>query len=429
MVSICFSKLVASGMLVCPAVRLTSDSADGYDSDIEKRMQDLDMDIAEQIDNGALDNDDNSTVQHVYFGEEFNTNARSDVLTMNIPDGVSEETAAAPVCKPLLEKEDDEKTEQHVYFLEQIPTNASNESSTVDVPDDVSDTTTTTPVCKALPSGHIMQVSKQTADDAESLFSRVSKYDKRDTKFDEAKTIQEDMSQLLTACRSGDAGVVKRLRENANAAITINKVSDYEDVSFRDARRNEDTMSKARFGVSIEGGFTPLILASAMGHVSVIRELLLFSGIEINKMNNKRSAALDLACTKGHPGVVSLLLLQQETKVNGVLGKSPLIDCFSAWPEVTQGNLDCLSLLLAHPKIDVNKKGDLGMTPLMCACERPGMELDMRKQVVRMFVDHPSTDVTIKEDWGGCTAESYLNQEGEDEIMFMMFIMKMKSKR
>ena len=86
----------------------------------------------------------------------------------------------------VLEKEDDEQTIQHMYFDEECAvTNEGNESSGVDFADDVSEATTSAPVCKVLPSGHIMQVSKQKDDDGMSIFTSMSKFDKKDKNFSE----------------------------------------------------------------------------------------------------------------------------------------------------------------------------------------------------------------------------------------------------
>ena len=49
----------------------------------------------------------------------------------------------------------------------------------------MSEATTSAPVCKVLPSGHIMQVSKQKDDDGMSIFTSMSKFDKKDKNFSE----------------------------------------------------------------------------------------------------------------------------------------------------------------------------------------------------------------------------------------------------
>ena len=106
------------------AIFLASDSADGTGSDIEERMKDLDLHIQQE---------------------------RSSTVG----------------------KEDDEQTVQHMYFSEDTVTEKEQEGSSVDIPDDISESTCAS-VCKALPSGHIMQVTKQPipiGDGTESLFS------------------------------------------------------------------------------------------------------------------------------------------------------------------------------------------------------------------------------------------------------------------
>ena len=120
------------------AIFLASDSADGTGSDIEERMKDLDLHIQQE---------------------------RSSTVG----------------------KEDDEQTVQHMYFSEDTVTEKEQEGSSVDIPDDISESTCAS-VCKALPSGHIMQVTKQPipiGDGTESLFSRFSIYDKKDKNFGE----------------------------------------------------------------------------------------------------------------------------------------------------------------------------------------------------------------------------------------------------
>ena len=113
-------------------------------------------------------------------GSGSDIEARMKDLDLDIQEGSSS----------IIEKEDDVTTVQHMYFAEDTVTEKEQEGSSVcvDIPDDISEATTSAPVCKHLPSGHIAQVSKQPipiGDGTESLFSRFSKYDKKDTNFGE----------------------------------------------------------------------------------------------------------------------------------------------------------------------------------------------------------------------------------------------------
>ena len=127
----------------------------------------------------------------------------------------------------LLEKEDGEQTVQHMYFEEEgAPTNEGNESSGVDFADDVSEATTSAPVCKTLPSGHIMQVSKQKDDDGMSIFTSMSKFDKKDKNFSEKQYLgvlssyRQTHSFNIDRCCAVAGGAALCVLSGASAKVT-----------------------------------------------------------------------------------------------------------------------------------------------------------------------------------------------------------------
>lgn len=120
----------------------------------------------------------------------------------------------------------------------------------------------------------------------------------------------------------------------------------------------------------------PLLLLIREGHVAVV-ELLLTSyssadagtrRIDVNQATSTDwTTPLYMACQEGHSGIVRMLLAFEEIAVNKGTddGTTPL---FMACQEA---HIEVVTLLLAHARIDPNKATmDDGVTPLYIACER-----------------------------------------------------------
>jgi ankyrin repeat protein len=150
---------------------------------------------------------------------------------------------------------------------------------------------------------------------------------------------QQGTGLLYIACRNGDIEVIKLLL--AYEGIEINKV--------------------------MQDGGTPLYIACQNGHVEVIERLLAHDGIDINKARQDGVTPLYIACQNGHVEVIKLLLAQDGIEINKARqsGTTPLyIAC-------QYGRSAIVDLLLQSNKPDVNAIGIEGHTPLLVACLSP----------------------------------------------------------
>jgi hypothetical protein len=109
---------------------------------------------------------------------------------------------------------------------------------------------------------------------------------------------------------------------------------------------------------------TPLMGASARGHVGVVRWLL-DQGAALNEQGANGCTALALACSEGRTPVVKLLLEEgADPTIVMIAGSTPLIAASD------HGHLEVVRLLLAHPggKATINNFDRDGETALWRAC-------------------------------------------------------------
>ena len=124
------------------------------------------------------------------------------------------------------------------------------------------------------------------------------------------------------------------------------------------------------------GGVTALMSASFYGHVDTVKALLEQSDLDPNipfyQAEGVRdpmsqgwygATALHGACSKGHSGVVQVLVQDNRTNVNATanMGYTPLHT--AAW----YGNAQCVENVLANRHVAVNIVDKFGHTPLWCA--------------------------------------------------------------
>ncbi|XP_067648871.1 ankyrin repeat domain-containing protein 50-like [Haliotis asinina] len=172
---------------------------------------------------------------------------------------------------------------------------------------------------------------------------------------------------LHCACLHGQLGVVKHLLSQTN--IEIN-------------RRGKD-------------GRTPLMVAVIQG-LRYVMELLIRNGADVSQVDEEGNNVLHLACKFGLLDVVEYLLSQNSVDINtrGRGAMTPLMmavvyrhsDVFKFLmrngADVSQVDdygcsvlhlscrgreMDVVKYLLSQSSIDINKKGDKGMTPVMVA--------------------------------------------------------------
>jgi ankyrin repeat protein len=146
------------------------------------------------------------------------------------------------------------------------------------------------------------------------------------------------MSDIWEAAKAGDMGVVERLVG--------------EDPGLLNAR-------------TTDFGMTPLMWASAEGHVGVARWLV-DKWSAINGRSTKSCTALWYACARGHAPVVRLLLAKgADPTIALQVAVTPLMTASAA------NHLAVVRLLLADPRVKrvVNRRSIYGETALWRACK------------------------------------------------------------
>jgi ankyrin repeat protein len=142
---------------------------------------------------------------------------------------------------------------------------------------------------------------------------------------------------LYIAAENGRVDVVKTLLQYKN--LTVNK--------------------------SLKNGGTPLLIAANNGYVDVVKALLDSKKLDVNKASHIGTTPLFIASSKGHADIVKILLACKKIDVNkaNVEEKTPL---FTA---VQLGQIDIVNILLEREELDVNKAMSNGATPLSIATE------------------------------------------------------------
>lgn len=135
---------------------------------------------------------------------------------------------------------------------------------------------------------------------------------------------------------------------------------------------------------------TALIMASFLGHLDVVRELLKHDEVEANVLSEEGITALMGACLTGHLDIVRELLKHDKVDANVCAAHGPPALMMAS----LKGHMDVLRELLKHDKVDVNTKIEQGHTVLMVACNTGLVD------VVRELVNHNKLDVNAKNELG-----------------------------
>lgn len=125
-----------------------------------------------------------------------------------------------------------------------------------------------------------------------------------------------------------------------------------------------------------------LALAAIENDIELVKLLLSYKDIDINKQCNNGKTPLLLALHEKHFDIARELLEQDTIDVNRKdnHGLSPLLSALQTDNEI-------FDLLLAHKDIDVNIKNNMGVTPLFYAAEKGLIEL------AKKMINHPDIDV------------------------------------
>ncbi|OOQ86960.1 hypothetical protein PEBR_19341 [Penicillium brasilianum] len=134
---------------------------------------------------------------------------------------------------------------------------------------------------------------------------------------------------------------------------------------------------------------TPLSWAAQHGHESVVRQLLIRDGVDVNTRDKINYTPLSWAAKNGHVAVVEQLLIRDEVDVNpkDVHGLTPLSLA------VANGHESVVDRLLATDGIDVETKDSFNQTPLLLAA-RNGYDAIVKQLLARHGIDVDSKDIS-----------------------------------
>ncbi len=141
----------------------------------------------------------------------------------------------------------------------------------------------------------------------------------------------------------------------------------------------------------LDGGYTPLHLASLMGHENTVERLLQVQGIQINIADKDGETPIFHASKKGYTNIVKRFLAEQTIDVNvrNNKGQTPLH--YAAW----EGRDEVAKQLLERKEIDVNVRENIqGCTALLWAVSRGHVE------IVKHFSKKADVDFTIGDNRG-----------------------------
>ena len=140
-------------------------------------------------------------------------------------------------------------------------------------------------------------------------------------------------------------------------------------------------------------GLTPLTAAASRCHVGVVDILLRQPSVDINKRNSDSLSPLMTASRLGYTAIVQrLLALTTPPKVIDVNQTGGATQWTALLLAASEGHMDVLRALLAHPDIDVNKRNADGHTALMMACTGKAEALKLLASDPRVDLElvHPS---------------------------------------
>ena len=158
---------------------------------------------------------------------------------------------------------------------------------------------------------------------------------------------------------------------------------------------------------TLDGGVTPLHIASNRGQVNMVKLFLEQEGINVNIRDKYMFTSLRAAAQNGHTEVVKLLLACEDNDVN-------LADIFGYTPlhmAVIQNNETVVQILLTCVTIDVNIKDFRSANTPLHYASLPG-----HVGAVRLLVEHKDIDLNLQNK-KGVTAISSAATIGHVEVV------------
>ena len=152
--------------------------------------------------------------------------------------------------------------------------------------------------------------------------------------------------------------------------------------------------------IDINKGYSLLRYAIEWGDISLVKKILKHPKIDVNNEHPKFASLLDSASWKSIK-IAKLLLDRPDLKVNEVSEG----DLNFEW-QVSEGNIEFLELLLKREDFDVNAKNSEGYTLLMLAFGRWWHKSEKKSYInrkikaIRLLLAHPKIDITMRNNLG-----------------------------
>ena len=183
-----------------------------------------------------------------------------------------------------------------------------------------------------------------------------------------------NLSPLHVAVLHGSVEVVRFLIQQDRNEVNRPTIEGFYPLHFAAARGDADVL-RALVEIDLTNinaqipstGWTPLMVACALGHIAIVKDLLRCPTIAPNKAAGDGRTPLHLAAEKGFVEVLNALLSVTQTEVSPIMctnRRSPLTLA------VLQGRLDVVKILFSSPKMDVKYELANTVSPLRIAASR-----------------------------------------------------------